>query len=208
MQIDLFDKRFGCSEYKNVKVYWDEDKDERIFKFIDGLEGKHLKNLRMVQEHEANLIIIAVGDIGLKEGVEIEVDGDAWFIFDLKIVPETWLTYKDYLKSPNWTNIKSDFREFSSRHSGVCFLCYKNENLQLHHWRYPKDWKNDSYKNLMEVCNQCHETMHDIDFSELLHNSHFFNTNSDEDFIRYLSFIIKATSAMDYAYLEKLSRSF
>ena len=41
-----------------------------------------------------------------------------------------------------------------------------------------------------------------------LHNSYMFDTNSDADLIRYLSFMIKATFAMDSAFVEMLANEF
>ncbi len=116
--------------------------------------------------------------------------------------------YADYLTSDSWAKTKKDFKEFSDRSNGICFLCYKKENLHLHHWRYPKSWNNDSYKNLIELCHECHETAHSIEHSKMLHNSYMFDSNSDSNLINYLSFLIKATKAMDYAYIERLSNEF
>lgn len=197
---DLFDKRFGSTEYKGVKIYWDEDKDERIYNFIDGLGEENIRDLRMVQEHDGSLIIVCTDYIGISESEYVNVCGDEWFVVDLQLVPEIWITYEDYLKSEHWDNVKSDFKEFSKIYNGVCLLCYNKENLVYHHWRYPKNWSNDSYKNIMEICNNCHEVIHNIQADKMLHNSSFFDTNSDEEFIRYLSFMIKATHSMGLAY--------
>lgn len=116
--------------------------------------------------------------------------------------------YDDYLKSKEWANIKNDFYDCSDISYGVCFLCYNSDNLQLHHWRYPKNWANDSYKNLMEVCDVCHEVIHGIEESKLLHNSGTFDNNSQGNFIKYLSWIIKSTKVMEIARLEYLANEF
>ena len=116
--------------------------------------------------------------------------------------------YKDYLLSNKWDQIKEDFREFSNFPTNVCFLCYSKESLQLHHWRYPNEWSRDSYKNTIPLCEACHETAHSIENSKDLHNSHFFNSNSTENLVRYLSFIIKSTDTMKYANIERISNEF
>ena len=117
-------------------------------------------------------------------------------------------SYQDYLLSDKWQRVKDDFNEYSEHAGDVCFLCYNRGNLQLHHWRYPKDWNNDSYKNVIPLCKQCHETAHSIEHDKLLHNSHIFNYNSEASLIRYLSFMIKATGAMDYAFIERMANEF
>ncbi len=116
--------------------------------------------------------------------------------------------YSEYLLSDKWQKITDDYKEFSDKGTEGCFLCYSKERIQLHHWRYPKDWNNDSYKNVIPLCQECHETAHSIQYNKMLHNSYMFDSNSNEDFIKYLSFIIKATSAMKYAYIERLSNEF
>lgn len=116
--------------------------------------------------------------------------------------------YNDYLLSDKWQKVKDDFNEFSNKAGDVCFLCYSKGSLQLHHWRYPKNWNNDSYKNLIPLCKNCHKVSHSIEHNKALHNSHMFDTNSDADLIRYLSFIIKATFAMESAFVEMLANEF
>src|SRR6185503_18619950 len=48
----------GFSIYRGVLVQWDEDHDERIFKFLDQLPAKILDKLLVVQEHEASLVLV------------------------------------------------------------------------------------------------------------------------------------------------------
>jgi len=117
--------------------------------------------------------------------------------------------YAQYLLSNKWQKIKDDFLEFSTTRGGnICFLCYSRDNLQLHHWRYPKNWNNDSYKNLIQLCNCCHNTVHSIEHTKMLHNSYLFDTNSDEDLVKYLSWVIKATNAMEIKHFELLADEF
>jgi len=116
--------------------------------------------------------------------------------------------YNEYLLSDKWQKVKKDFAEFSDRATGICFLCYEKDGLQLHHWRYPKNWNNDSHKNLIALCHQCHNNVHSVEHSEMLHSSHLFDTNSDKNLINYLSWVIKATKVMDLVYAENLSNEF
>lgn len=117
-------------------------------------------------------------------------------------------SYDDYLSSKKWAQVKEDFKEFSDFSADVCFLCYSGHDLEFHHWRYPKDWNRDSYKNLIILCEQCHETTHSIEVSKDLHNSHLFKDNSEKSLIIYLSWLVKATNAMESAYFERLSNEF
>lgn len=116
--------------------------------------------------------------------------------------------YTDYLLSDKWQQVKDDYKKLSDHGSEICFFCYSRDRIQLHHWRYPKDWNNDSYKNVIALCSDCHQTAHSIEHNKMLHNSYMFDTNSDKDFIKYLSFIIKATNAMEYAFIERLADEF
>jgi hypothetical protein len=117
-------------------------------------------------------------------------------------------SYEVYLLSDKWQKVKEDFNEFSENANGICFLCYEQNNLQLHHWRYPKDWNNDSYKNLIQLCHECHGTVHSIEQTKMLHNSYLFDTNSDKDLINYLSWVIKATKVMKLVHAENLANGF
>lgn len=117
-------------------------------------------------------------------------------------------TYEDYLLSGEWQRVKNNYIEFTEYDISICFLCYRQDELQCHHWRYPKDWDNDSYKNLILVCDQCHETAHAIQTDKMLHNSSLFPDNSYKSLVRYLSWMIKATGAMESAYFERLSNEF
>ena len=201
---------FGSRQYKGVTIHWDEDHDKRIFKFIDGLSKKCRSSLVAVQESKACLYLIVSGEFSLKENEYIEVDDDTWFIAELTEIkgPCKWGSYNKYLKSKEWKSVKDDYHVFSDIASDVCFLCFEKDSLQLHHWRYPKNWNNDSYKNLMQVCSECHEGIHSIENSKLLHNSDTFKDNSSLSFIMYLSWIIKATEVMDMVKLERLSNEF
>jgi len=71
--------------------------------------------------------------------------------------------YAEYLDSPKWEQVKQDYYE--NEQVDDCLCCGSNMvecDLihNFHHFRYPKDWNNDSWENLIIVCETCHETLH------------------------------------------------
>jgi len=72
--------------------------------------------------------------------------------------------YADYLKSPKWEQVKSDY--ILNNYHEDCALCGSLESLQHHHWKYPKDWNDDCHTNLIRVCGLCHSSLHDGDKKE------------------------------------------
>jgi len=77
--------------------------------------------------------------------------------------------YADYLKSEKWKQVKNEYRQ--KEDAQEC-LCCGNEfqddiNPNYHHFRYPKDWNDDTYENLITVCVSCHEHLH----ASIDHNS-------------------------------------
>jgi len=77
--------------------------------------------------------------------------------------------YDDYLKSPKWDQVKQDYRENES--TQICLLCSalfdKKMIPNYHHFKYPKDWNNDTYENLIILCQHCHSLAH----TEMSHDS-------------------------------------
>ncbi len=113
--------------------------------------------------------------------------------------------YNDYLLSDKWQQVKKDFRE-KVYCDDSCFLCYySGDKFQCHHWRYEKDWNNDRPENLILLCEECHKTVHSIEFDKMMHNSYFYGP---DELVRYLSHLIKATKVMDLARMERLSHVF
>lgn len=109
--------------------------------------------------------------------------------------------YEEYLISDKWTQVKKNYKN-SVKYERVCSLCFETEMLQLHHWRYEKDWNNDTHKNLIQLCDLCHKSAHS---SKLLHNSSMYGPN---DFYRYLSHLIKDLKLMEYKHIEFYAVSF
>lgn len=70
---------------------------------------------------------------------------------------KNWKNYQEYLKSPEWAIIKAEVKK---RDSSTCQLCADEENIHCHHWRYPKDWNDDSLDNVLVVCEKCHTRAH------------------------------------------------
>jgi hypothetical protein len=109
--------------------------------------------------------------------------------------------YTEYLLSNKWDSIKEEYKLMYPDY-GVCFLCPTISNIQLHHWRYPKDWNNDSYKNLIPLCGCCHKSIHK---TKLIHNSHMYGEN---DLYRYLSHLIKELRLMEWKQIELYANEF
>ena len=69
----------------------------------------------------------------------------------------------NYLRSEEWRNVKIEFKSMYKLHFGnpdSCFMCMESREA-LHHWNYPKDFKDDNWKNLLPVCHECHSEIHD-----------------------------------------------
>jgi hypothetical protein len=83
--------------------------------------------------------------------------------------PVRFNSYEDYLKSDKWKAVKEDYqRKEQTNHCLVCRAVFENDiKPNYHHFRYPKDWNNDSFENLIIVCESCHKFLHD----EIEHNS-------------------------------------
>lgn len=70
--------------------------------------------------------------------------------------------YTKYITSDEW---KEKSIKFKSNNNGVCSLCNTwvgIENLETHHKKYPKDFKNDDEVNWITICKTCHRKLHGI----------------------------------------------
>ena len=88
--------------------------------------------------------------------------------------------YAEYLKSDEYLKITQEFMANYRWPPCKCSLCQKRGKLLFHHWRYEKDWCDDSYKNLIMVCDGCHDLIHSTD---LEHDS---TTYSKDEVYYYL----------------------
>lgn len=68
------------------------------------------------------------------------------------------MKYRDYLKSIKWKALSDAIK---LRAHGRCQVCDKqSSSLDAHHIAYPPDWDHDSELNLIAVCRECHELIH------------------------------------------------
>jgi hypothetical protein len=91
--------------------------------------------------------------------------------------------YADYLKSPKWRQVKKDYA--SHEQTDECILCFimfdDNNKPHYHHYKYSTDWNNDTWENLIIVCDKCHKILHeyinhddkDISIREYLKSAHY-----------------------------------
>lgn len=66
-------------------------------------------------------------------------------------------SYKDYLKTNHWKNIRSIIRK---KYKNKCRSCKTTENLEVHHKTY-KNIGNEKLSNLTLLCRNCHQKAHD-----------------------------------------------
>jgi 5-methylcytosine-specific restriction endonuclease McrA len=77
--------------------------------------------------------------------------------------------YADYLKSDKWKQVKEDYAKNEKVDNCICCNITFDSDIkpQHHHFRYPKDWNDDSWENLIVLCEGCHNLAH----SAIEHNS-------------------------------------
>jgi len=70
--------------------------------------------------------------------------------------------YADYLKSNKWKDVKEAWYKNNTDHENcrISLTHIDDEDMVLHHWRYPKDWNDDSHENLILVSVDMHEWIH------------------------------------------------
>lgn len=71
---------------------------------------------------------------------------------------KVYKNYAEYLKSDKWATIKADYADMNPHED--CLLCGSDEELHHHHFDYPLDWNDDSFKNLVKICKDCHTFCH------------------------------------------------
>jgi len=65
--------------------------------------------------------------------------------------------YKEYLKSPEWAEVKQRYRK--SKLPQKCQVCKTSENLQMHHKTYARLY-NERLTDLCWLCADCHDWVH------------------------------------------------
>lgn len=78
----------GYSLYRGVLVQWDQDRDERVLDFVDGLPAAVLEGLLVVQESKGMLALRWADDVpaDYTEGHMVDATGDLWTICDSRTV--------------------------------------------------------------------------------------------------------------------------
>lgn len=67
--------------------------------------------------------------------------------------------YDEYLKTEHWRILRNMVLE---RDGFKCRQCKGMENLQAHHVFYRPRWEDSMVKDLVTLCNDCHEKVHGI----------------------------------------------
>ena len=78
-------------------------------------------------------------------------------------------SYSAYLKSRDWQIIVDATKKIKG---DFCCHCYSHDNLHVHHkWYkagYWKNWGNEETGQLIVLCENCHQGIHDqMDYSEI-----------------------------------------
>ena len=199
--MDMFEKVFnhaiyGQEKYKGVLVFWDEDEDKRVFTYIDQLTKEQRRALIAIQEHEGSVTLILNGkksdSYPHNEWDNVEVGGDVWFVDKIHIFGNKWKSYKKYLQSDEWQEIKDEYGRH--RQTSLCSVCgdyLSRYSINFHHWTYPRYLELDTYRNLILVCQSCHGRIHKC----MNHNSKDITFNEYKTDL-YLNGIIKSRDSL------------
>ncbi len=81
----------------------------------------------------------------------------------------TYKDYNEYLESPKWKQVKADFFRNYEGSTEICQVSgmprrnpwfKKDQELHLHHWKYPSDLNDDSWTNLILIHHCVHRFLH------------------------------------------------
>lgn len=75
-----------------------------------------------------------------------------------QIFKVTKSNYYQYLKSDQWSKIRTCFFSSNSDHR-ICFICGSKKNLQAHHKTYERAGK-ERMADLVCLCQDCHNATH------------------------------------------------
>lgn len=67
------------------------------------------------------------------------------------------LSYHEYMQSDRWRELR---RIAIDRDGGRCRVCNGDQQLEVHHRRYPKNFAEDCLDNLTTLCAWCHRGFH------------------------------------------------
>lgn len=79
---------------------------------------------------------------------------------------KSWSSYAEYLKSDEFSEIKKEWMDKMNWHYGECIISGAstedgdNGGGCFHHWRYPSDWNDDSWENIVYICQDLHNDIH------------------------------------------------
>jgi len=85
---------------------------------------------------------------------------------------QTFENYQDYLNSEKWKQVKEDFNAnySSSGWGNVCEVTGEvfedKSQLHHHHFKYPKDWNEDSPENIVLISKKLHNMIHNIEIED------------------------------------------
>ena len=80
--------RNGCVKSRNTTVIFDEDRDERLLRYIENLPTFFSKDLILAYEHEGSAMFIWSNENCFSDLQNIEVEGDSFSVENLLFVDE------------------------------------------------------------------------------------------------------------------------
>lgn len=128
---------FGYWE-KICEKFWDID-----FKKINIFKTKTNKN---IERKEPSYPLEIQKIINIQREIEQQ-----------KEKPSKFLSYDDYIKSPEWKKLRL---RVLSKAGYKCSLCGRSAE-HVHHLYYPKRYEDDKIKYLIAVCKDCHIAIHE-----------------------------------------------
>ena len=66
--------------------------------------------------------------------------------------------YHQYISSDKWLQKREEVFIYKWR---KCEKCWKENNLQIHHWTYVRLW-NELMQDLFVLCDSCHVELHEL----------------------------------------------
>lgn len=67
-------------------------------------------------------------------------------------------SYETFLKSAEWKNRK--IQHYRSKQNQVCYCCGSKKKLCVHHIRYSQPWGKEKQRDLITLCETCHNIIH------------------------------------------------
>ena len=74
-------------------------------------------------------------------------------VWELSTMP-----YRDYLLTDHWRNLSIKVKE---RDGNKCKLCNSWDSLNAHHRTYKNRWKDNEIEDIITLCKNCHQMIHD-----------------------------------------------